>query len=176
MNVTIRQEKQKDHNIVENLVVAAFKDVAISDHKEQFLVRRLRKSEAFIPELSLVAALNGQIIGHILLTKIKIANKNKHHGSLALAPISVLPEFQGKGIGGKLILSAHRIAESLGFQSIILLGHANYYPRFGYKKASEFDIQLPFEVPEENCMAIELKENALNKVSGTVVYPKAFFE
>jgi len=176
MNITIRQEREKDHETVEKLIAAAFKEVEYSDQSEHFLVRKLRKSEAFIPELSLIAIFNEEIVGHILLTKISIENDEDSFESLALAPVSVLPEFQKKGIGGKLIQAGHRIARSFGFKSVILIGHATYYPRFGYKKASTFGIQLAFEVPDENCMAIELAENGLVKVNGTVRYPRAFFE
>lgn len=176
MNIIIRQEQPSDFNAVFNLIEKAFKSEEFSDHQEQFLVERLRKSETFIPELSLVAETNNQIIGHILLTKIKIKNESETFTSLALAPVSVLPEYQGKGIGKKLIETIHQKAKALGYQSIILLGHETYYPKFGYKIAEDFNIRLPFKVPKENCMAIELTENALANVSGVVEYPKEFFE
>lgn len=105
-----------------------------SDHQEQFLVERLRKSDAFIPELSLVAEdEKGTIAGHILLTKLSIENDSETYESLALAPVSVKPEFQNQGIGGQLIREGHRVAQRLGYQSVILIGHENYYPKFGYK-------------------------------------------
>ena len=138
------------------------------------MVERLRNSKAFIPELSLVAELAGQIVGYILLTKIEIKNEQQVFKSLALAPVSVLPEFQNKGIGGTLILKAHEIAKSLGYESVILLGHQDYYPKFGYVQTSQFGITLPFIVPTENCMAIELESNALISVTGVVDYPKEF--
>lgn len=115
-------------------------------------------------------------MGHILLTEIKIKTSDDEITSLALATVSVLPEFQGKGIGGKLITETHQRAKDLGYQSIILLGHENYYPRFGYKLAEEFGISLPFDVPKENCMAIELQPNSLKNINGEVVYPKEFYE
>ncbi len=173
----IRQENPNDYKTVCNLIEKAFKEEKLTDHKEHFLVERLRKSDAFIPELSLIAEVDNKIIGHILLTKLKIRNElNKEFDSLALAPVSVLPEFQGKGVGGKLIVEAHTVAKTLGYQSIILLGHEHYYPKFGYQQADTFGIELPFQVPKENCMAIELVENGLSDVSGMVEYPKAFSE
>lgn len=172
----IRQENKNDYKEVFHLIEEAFRKVEFTDHKEQFLVERLRNSDAFIPELSLVAEIDSKIVGHILLTKLKIRDKSKEFNSLALAPVSVLPQFQGKGIGGKLILEAHKTAKELGYMSIILLGHENYYPKFGYKQADKFGIELPFEVPKENCMAIELIENGLNGVRGIVEYPKEFNE
>lgn len=172
----IRQEEAKDHQEVFQLIKDAFKDVEYSDHKEQFLVERLRKSASFIPELSLVAVISDIIVGYILLTKIKIVQKNgQETPSLALAPVAVAPIHQGKGIGELLILKAHEIARSLHYRSIILLGHENYYPRFGYKTMEKYGINLPFEAPAANCMLIELTTNSLKDIQGTVVYPDAFF-
>lgn len=171
----LRQEKPEDYAEVYELIMNAFSNMAESDHTEQFLVERLRNSPDFVPELSIVAETEGKIVGYILLSKIKIENKDSEFQSLALAPVAVLKDFQKKGIGSALIHYAHEKAEELGFSSIILLGHEKYYPRFGYQKASLFHIKLPFDVPDENCMAIELKKDALKNLSGTVVYPKDFF-
>ncbi|WP_246849928.1 GNAT family N-acetyltransferase [Rufibacter roseolus] len=174
MEITIRQEKPDDFKTVFDLVGKAFEAEPLSDHTEQFLVERLRKSSAFIPELSLVAQIGNRIVGHILLTKLKIKNGLNEFESLALAPVSVLPEFQREGIGGMLIEHAHQKAKELGYKSVILIGHATYYPRFGYKPTDTFGIELPFEAPRENCMVIELTENALKGISGIVEYPKEF--
>lgn len=175
MEIKIRKEKEEDFNLVFELVKDAFENVEFSDHKEQYLVERLRNSDAFIPDLSIVAEINNHIVGYILLTKIGIIDaSDKRHTSLAMAPVAVLQEFQGKGIGSKLIRYAHEKASELGFGSIVLLGHENYYPKFGYRLTKDFGINLPFDVPEENCMAIELAENALQNVTGIVQYPKEF--
>ena len=156
MAIIIREERPEDRKFVFNVIKKAFESAEHSDQSEQFLVDRLRKSQAFIPELSLIAAINDKIIGHILLSKIEILNGLENFSSLALGPISVLPEFQQQGIGGRLINTAHIIARQMGFKSIVLVGHAKYYPRFGYVKASVFNIEVPFEAPDENCMALEL--------------------
>ncbi len=174
--IKIRQETSDDYNNVFDLIAKAFQHEQFSDHKEQFLVKRLRKSEAFIPELSIVAEIDDQVVGHILLTKITIKNESREFESLALAPVSVLPEFQGQGIGGKLIKASHQIAKKLGYHSIVLLGHERYYPRFGYQQADKYGIDLPFDVPKENCMVKELVSNGLKGNSGTVVYPQEFYE
>ncbi len=175
MNVNIRTEVEEDFSTVFELIQNAFENEEYSDHKEHYLVERLRNSDAFVPELSLVAEVNSQIVGYILLTKINIVDANADsYTSLALAPIAVLQTFQGNGIGGKLIETAHRKAKELGFGSVVLLGHENYYPKFGYRLTKEFGIKLPFNVPEANCMAIELNENSLQDVSGIVQYPKEF--
>lgn len=137
-------------------------------------MEKLRKSKSFIPELPLVTESNGSLVGHILLTKIKIINGDEVFQSLALAPVSVHPNYQGKGIGGKLIMESHKLARTLGFKSIIILGHKDYYPKSGYQKASDFGIKLSFEVRDENCMAIELITGSLSNISGLVEYPTEF--
>ncbi len=176
MEINIRQERSADHPIVFDLIEQAFRDEILSDKREQFLVEKLRKSQGFIPELSLVAEVNHEIVGYILLTKISIKTHTESIISLALAPVAVLPNFQKKGIGGQLIEAAHRTAKDLGYESVILLGHENYYPKFGYQPLHLFNISLPFEAPKENCMAIELSPNALKNKEGKVIYPKEFFE
>ena len=176
MEITIRQESPNDFNEVFSLIEKAFRTEQLSDHSEQFLVERLRKSSAFIPELSIVAEIGNRVVGHILLTKLKIKNDQHEFDSLALAPVSVLPEYQRKGIGGMLIEQAHIKAKELGHKSIVLVGHENYYPRFGYQQADKYGIEFPFDVPKENGLVIELFANSLKGVSGTVEYPKEFAE
>ncbi len=175
MNIKIRQESQKDFLKVEKIIVEAFLNAEFSSGKEQELVNDLRLRKEFISSLSLVAEVDGEIAGHILLTPVTIKSpEGSTHPTLALAPVSVAPKFQGKGLGGELILQSHKDALSNGFGSIILLGHPDYYPRFGYKRASEFGIKAPFDVPDEAFMAIELIGSSLAGISGNVIYPEAF--
>jgi len=175
--ITIRKEKSFDHNWVVELTEKAFESLEISDHNEGKLVDKLRKAPTFIEELSLVAELNGQVVGHILFTPIIIDNGVQQFQSLVLAPVSVLPEFQKMGIGGQLILAGHQKAVELGFQSVILIGHPGYYPRFGYKPASTWGIKTHYELPSDDVfMAVELTEGALSNVSGMVVFPPEFGE
>lgn len=177
MNIMIRKELPADYRSTEEIVKRAFADMEFSDQKEHELVARIRKSDVFIPELSLVAMNqnNKAIVGHILLSKIKIIGDQQSVESLALAPVSVLPDYQDQGIGRLLITEALHKAKELGYHSIVVLGHPEYYPKFGFKKASLWGIKAPFEVPEEALMALELRENALDHVSGVVEYPSVFF-
>lgn len=176
MNFIIRQEREEDYRDTEEVVRKAFENETYSDQSEHTLVAKLRKSEVFVPDLSLVAVYEDKIIGHILLSKILIDTEDKKVEFLALAPISVLPEYQNKGVGRKLIQQALTIAEKLDFESVIVMGHEAYYPKFGFKKASHWGIQAPFEIPDELLMAIELKDNGLDHVSGVIQYSNAFFE
>lgn len=174
-HLIIRQECRNDYKQVFALVEAAFRDMKYADGDEQYLVDRIRKSEFYIPELSLVAEQDGSLLGHIMFSRIWIHTNTGKEESLILAPVSVLPEYQGRGIGSRLITEGHHIAGKLGFKSVILVGHENYYPRFGYKRCSNYGIKLPLEVPDENALALELVEGALNGLNGTAEFPPAFF-
>ena len=173
--VTIRKENPLDHSFVIELTEKAFETLEISDHNEGKLVDKLRKAPTFVEELSMVAELNGQVVGHILFTPIAIDNGSQQFQSLVLAPVSVLPEYQKMGIGGQLIRAGHQKAKELGFQSAILLGHPEYYPRFGYKPASTWGIKTHIPLPSDDVfMAVEITEGGLKGVSGMVVFPAEF--
>ncbi|WP_145133416.1 GNAT family N-acetyltransferase [Paenibacillus sp. Y412MC10] len=172
MNVIIRQEKLEDINEVYDVVQKAFEDAYYSDHDEHHLVKRLRNSASYIPELSLVAECRNRIVGHILFTEIKVGN----HTLIALAPVAVLPEMQSKGIGKLLIMEGHKIAAQRGYKGSVVMGHDKYYPKFGYKKANSYGIKAPFDVSDDHFMAVELIEGGLTDVHGVVEYAKEFFE
>lgn len=176
MSVHVREEREEDFPAIYGLIDAAFADVKESDHKERFLVERLRGADTFVPQLSLVAETDeGERVGYLLLTEVKIVSGCDVHPSLAVAPLAVMPGFQRRGIGGMLLEEAHARAASLGYGTAVLLGHKDYYPRFGYRKAMDFGIGFPFDVPCELCMVIELLPGAVAGVRGTVRYPDAFF-
>ncbi len=109
LTITIRQETGKDFPQVFALIEQAFRNEVHSDHREQFLVERLRRSEAFVPELSIVAESGKGIAGYCLLTRIGIKNEAGASGSLALAPVAVKPEFQKQGIGTSVATKKLRI-------------------------------------------------------------------
>ena len=167
--VEIRQESQKDYEEVYRVVKTAFEMVEHSDGNEQDLVVDLRNSDSFIPELSLVAVKEDKIVGYILFTKIKIEN----HEEIALAPLAVLPEYQKQGIGSMLIEQGHKIAKKLGYHYSIVLGSENYYPKFGYIPATQYGIQAPFDVSNENFMAVKLNDTDI-EIKGIVQYAKEF--
>jgi len=122
-----------------------------------------------------VADINNRIVGHILFSKIKIIG-NSIFETLALAPMAVLPEFQKRGIGSNLINRGMEKAKELGFDSVIVLGHKDYYPKFGFKRASKWNIKCCFEVPDEAFMAVELIDGALKGKEGTIKYPDEFMD
>ncbi|WP_445474894.1 GNAT family N-acetyltransferase [Methanococcoides methylutens] len=168
----IRKEEDTDYSAITKV-----NDQAFGQENEGRLVVNLRMHSDFVPELSLVAEVDGKVVGHILFFPIKIVDDGKEFDSLSLAPMAVLPKFQKQGIGSALVKEGLTMAENLGYSSVIVLGHAEYYPRFGFRPASQWDIRAPFEdVPDEAFMAIELVDGALDDVSGVVEYPEEFSE
>lgn len=165
----IRQETSKDHDTVYDLVKTAFASAEHSDGNEQNLVSALRKGDAFVPALSLVAEINGKLVGHILFTEAKVGADTV----LVLAPLAVLPDCQKQGVGTALIREGHRIASELGYQYSLVLGSETYYPRSGYLPARRFGIEVPEGMPPANFMAIQLQEQA-RPISGAVTYAKEF--
>lgn len=167
--LTIRQENKNDYEEVYKVIKTAFETAEHSDGNEQDLVVALRKSDNFIPELSLVAVMDNKIVGYILFTKIKIGKQEE----LALAPLGVLPEYQKKGIGSVLIQEGHKKARELGYHYSVVLGSDKYYPKFGYIPTKEYGIVAPFDVPDENFMAIKLNDAEI-EIKGIVQYAKEF--
>lgn len=165
----IREENINDYEQVYNVIKTAFEKAEHNDGNEQDLVIALRKSNSFIPELALVAVYENKIIGYVLFTKIKIGDSTE----LALAPLAVLPEYQRKGVGMRLITEGHRIAKQLNYNYSVVLGSNKYYSKSGYIPASKYNIKAPFDVEDECFMAIKLNENA-KAIKGIVEYDKAF--
>ncbi len=169
--IEVIQESSNDENAVNLLVKEAFADVEHSNNDEHLLIQKLRKCENYIPELNLIAKINGEIAGHIMFTKVKIGETTQ----LALAPLCVLPKFQKQGIGKALIEKGHVVAKKLGYSYSVVLGSDIYYHKHRYKEASEFGIKCPFSVESKYFMAIKLQDNGL-EVEGTVLYDKSFTE
>lgn len=174
MDIKIREAVEKDYPQIQKVVEAAFKNVEMSDHTEHELIMKIKQSEAHIPELSIVALEDDKIVGHLMMSKINIIDGDKQHLSLALAPVAVAPDEQMKGVGSSLINQSIKIAAALGYESVIVLGHHTYYPKFGFQKASDYHIYPPFDVPDEYFMVLPLKEDGLKDTKGIVKYSSAF--
>ena len=154
---------------MERLITKAFTEAEHSDGNEAELVRNLRRSHAFIPQLSLVAEVNGTVAGHIMFTKIGIGNGQ----GIALAPLAVLPQYQRQGIGAALIAHGHNVARGMGIAVSVVLGSPDYYQRHGYVKASDFGILAPVKGAEKFYMACPLACD-VPIPQGVVVYDNAF--
>ncbi|MBM7702927.1 GNAT family N-acetyltransferase [Metabacillus iocasae] len=170
--MSIRIEQKSDIEVIDSVIKQAFKDLPFSDQTEHELVKRLRKCKEWIPELSLVYEQDGNIVGHLLVTKAYIGKERVE--TLALAPVSVLPAYQKREIGKKLIEHGLNVSAQLGFGSMIVLGHPTYYSKFGFERASKYKIEAPFEVADELFMVKELGKGRLDGVSGVVAYSDAF--
>jgi len=166
--ITIRQETEKDFDQIYDLVRTAFLTARVSNGKEQDFVIQLRNGSNYIPELALVAEENGNIIGHIMLTKTFITDNDKKYEELLLAPISVMPAYQNRGIGSMLIKESFKIALDRGYKAIFLAGNPAYYQRFGFKPTVDFNIKDLHGIPDENVMVCEIVKDALEGISGTV--------
>ena len=169
MIINIRKETENDCNDIKSV-----NDKAFGQENEGKLVKNLRKNEKYISDLSLIAEVDNKIVGHILFFPIKVISQENEYETLSLAPMSVLPNYQKMGIGSKLIEYGIKAAKKAGYTSIIVLGHPDFYPRFGFVPASTFGIKPPFEVPDNAFMALELLPNSLKGKQGTVKYPKEY--
>jgi putative acetyltransferase len=150
-------------------------DLAFGQKNEGELIDKLRKKAEFINELSLVAIYKDKIVGHIMFFPVSIMSEKNIFGTLSLGPMSVLPEYQNMGIGGNLIRAGLKKAKELGFGSVVVLGHPEYYPRFGFRKSCDWMIKEPFGVHEEVMMAIELEEGSLSFAGGMINYPDEYY-
>lgn len=161
----IRAERADDAAAIRRVNEAAFPTPAEAD-----LVERIRASDRFVPELSLVAeAPDGSVVGHILLSYVKLAG----HDVLALAPMAVLPEVQGRGVGSALVVAALDVAEAREEPLVIVLGHPWFYPRFGFRPASRYGILPPAPWPNAAFLARPLTTHR-GDLRGPVRYPPAF--
>lgn len=166
----IRPEREEDIKEIKKI-----NDDAFGQENEAKLIAEIRSSDGFVPELSLVALGDtGQIIGHILFSVIHIQTQHEKIATLALAPMAVSPDMQNQGIGSALVRDGLIRSKMLGYESVIVLGHPQFYPKFGFKPAIEKGVKPPFEVPDEVFMALELERDSLGQAAGTVVYPPAF--
>ena len=165
----IRQETPKDYDAVYALVKEAFEKAPHRDGNEQDLVAALRRSDAFVPALSLVAEREGRIVGYILFTELRVAGR----AALALAPLAVLPAYQGQGVGSALVREGHRIAREMGYPYAVVLGSTDYYPRFGYRPAAEYGIRAPFDLAGDHFMAVRLLPQA-PPLEGVAQYAREF--
>lgn len=168
----LRTETVQDFEEVYKLNYLAFGN----REDESILIERIRKSEEFVPELSIVAEMDNEIVGHLLLSKAIVEDHKKVSTVIVLAPIAVKPNCQKQGIGSELIEEGIRRCKALGYSIILLIGHPSYYPRLGFKPARKYGLELKqFEVPDEVFMVYEVEDGKLHEINGELKYPKSFF-
>ncbi|MHC4538972.1 MAG: GNAT family N-acetyltransferase [Planctomycetota bacterium] len=165
----IRSEQPQDIASIRELNSQAF-----GQEQEASVVEKLRENCNDI--LSLVAVAEDEVVGHILFSPAVIEGE---HGSIVgtgLAPLAVLPEYQRQGIGSDLVKAGIAEVREGGCPFIIVLGHPEYYPRFGFEPASKFGIRSEWEVPDEPFMILMLDEKVMSGVSGVARYRQEWAE
>jgi putative acetyltransferase len=162
---TTRRESPEDVRAIREVNLAAFPSAVEAD-----LVDALRESDAWVEGLSIVAEDGeGSVVGHALLTRCHVGGSP----ALALAPCAVLPRVQRRGAGSAAIRAALGAARAMGENLVVVLGHRDYYPRFGFVAAASLGIRAGFEVPDEALMALALDPDA-DTPRGTIAYPAPF--
>ena len=164
--ITLRLEEERDFAIVENLTREAFWNVYCPGADEHLLVHNLRKSDVFIKKLDFVAVNDDKIIGNIMYAKATVKNNDSEYTVLTFGPVSVLPEYQNKGVGGKLISHTITLSKEMGYNGIIIYGDPEYYKRFGFKESKEYKITNKDGRYPAALLVLELYPNALNGIEG----------
>lgn len=163
----IRLEVPADYRRVEEMTRDAFWNIHVPGCDEHLLVHKLRKCDAFIPELDFVAEIAGKIVGNIMYSYATVTDDSGcKHEVLTFGPISVDPDFQKQGIGTSLIKHSLAHAAKMGFKAVIIFGHPSYYERFGFKAAKEYGIITAWGRYMAANMALPLYEGALNGITG----------
>lgn len=165
MRLSVREERASDHE-----AVRAINRLAFGGDEEENLVAALRESADL--RLSMVAEVEGVVVGHIMFSRLSIVTDSETIEALALAPVAVHPDHQRRGVGSALVRSGLQACAERGDRIVIVLGHPEYYPRFGFSAALAERIKAPFSGPA--FMALELVPNALAGVEGVVRYASAF--
>ncbi len=164
----IRFEQASDIDKVFQVNLKAFETST-----EAYLVNALRKAD--IELISLVAEVNKDIVGHILFSPVTLI-EHKEIKIAGLAPMAVLPDWQNKGIGTQLVKEGLKACINAGYDAIVVLGHPNYYPRFGFTPSIHYGINTEYDVPTDVFMLLELKKDILKNISGTIKYHSIFNE
>ena len=172
MNISIR--KSTDKEIKQVLKVNR---LAFNNEKEPELVYNLLHDKTAMPFVSLVAFCDEEMVGHILFTKCTFHGNPESLSIYILAPLAIIPSSQKKGIGGMLIKEGHRVLKEMEVYVAVVIGHMDYYPRYGYiPDAKALGIETPYPIPEEvkdAWMVHELKPMSLKSVKGRVVCANA---
>jgi len=174
MEIELKLEEEKDYKTVEILTREAFWNIYVPGCYEHFLVYNLRKANEFIKELDYVALHNNKIVGNIMYAKSTVKNNDLEFTVLTFGPISVLPEYQNKGIGGKLINHTIKLSKKMGYKGIIIYGDPEYYKRFGFKQSKEYNITNKDKKFPAALLVLELYPNALNGIEGIFEEGKAY--
>lgn len=166
--MNIRKAIKEDYENIYNLVKVAFETAEVSDGDEQDFVLDLRKGQNYLPELEFVAEEAGQLIGHIMMTKLTVQTENGEFTGVLVAPLCVALSYRNQGIGGDLMRYACKQAVEAGYTAAFLVGNPKYYGRFGYCRTADFGICNGTKIPDEFVLGCELIIDALKDINGTI--------
>jgi len=165
--MNIREEVPSDITKIWEVNTEAFETEA-----EANLVNALRNSGCTY--LSLVAETENKVVGHILFTPVELSGSEIKLKMMGLAPMAVLPSYQNKGIGSKLVQAGLEHCRSLGYDAVVVLGHPDYYPKFGFVPSVKYGLKSEYDVPDEVFMILELTPGSLKNHKGIIKYHDAF--
>jgi putative acetyltransferase len=165
--IFVRKEEEADH-----AAVRLVNELAFGQPGEADLVDALRHAAA--PQISLVAVNGGQVVGHIFFSPVAVEADGGGFTAMGLAPMAVLPEFQRQGVGSQLVREGLKECSRIGQHVVFVLGHAAYYPRFGFAAAGPQGFRSEYDVPDEVFMVAELRPGALAGRRGLVKYRPEF--
>jgi len=175
-NVEIRQERPEEHHAVEVVVREAFWNKFRQGCDEHLLVHKLRESDAYLPQLSRILIVDGEIAGAIFYAKAWVDDGKQKHEVLSFGPLAVAPKWKGCGVGSLLMEETHKLAKEEGYPAIVITGVPTYYPRFGYKPAGDFGLTVDGGKTFPAFMAYELYEGALENIKGEFHEADVFFD
>lgn len=163
----LRKETAIDYRIVEELTREAFWNQHVPGCSEHYLLHIMRSCDEFIKELDYVAEIDGKVVANIVYCTAKIkGDSGLYYDVITFGPVSVLPEYQGKGIGGMLINHTKAIAKELGYRAILIYGDPGYYSRLGFVEAEKYDIRTSDNMYAAALQALELYPGALADCTG----------
>ena len=167
-DVEIRPERVSEADAIYRVQLAAF-----GKEPEARIVELMRGTDRFVPDLSLVAEVGGELVGHVLVTYTDLVTDDETARVPLLGPIGVLPERQGVGVGSALVRAALAAVDARGDPIVVLEGNPAYYRRFGFVPAADFGIAAPPGVPAQYFQAVRLGRHD-PALRGTVHYPPPF--
>lgn len=177
MSLQLRRALESDNTAIQDVIIAAFGDVQGREIAD--LLTRLVADPTAQPLLSIVATIDNNVVGHILFTNTRIQDSQRTISSVILAPLSVQPEYQNQGIGGRLIKEGLTQLKAAGVELVFVLGHPGYYPKYGFSTAGDKGFAAPYPIPPENAdawMVLELRPGIIGHECGRVICADALNE
>ena len=175
MDIQIRSETESDYRAVEALTREAFWNVHVPGCNEHFLLHELRNSADFIPALDFVAEADGRLVGNIVYSRASVTDgAGGQCEVVSFGPVSVLPEYQKRGVGSALIRHTLNIAGDMGFPAVLIYGDLRYYSRFGFRCAERYDISSADGKFSVALLALPLRPGGLGGITGRFEESPAF--